>query len=72
MHDDFSEGGMFSFDDIDRKNINKINIRTAKDGKLKTIEMVTYSLELVHDTSIAPNDNISRSPGFEVIFGAVV
>ena len=72
MYDNFSEGGIFFFDAIDRKNINKINIRAARDGKVKTIEMVTYLLELVYDISIAPNDNISSSPGFEVIFCAVV
>ena len=69
---DEGDGGVFLFDDTDKENINKVHFRGLNTYREKGVEMVAYLLELAYDLAIAPRDNISSSPGFETIFGAVV
>lgn len=69
---DEGDGGVFLFDDTDKENINKVHFRGLNTFREKDVEMVAYLLELAYDLAIAPRDNISSSPGFETIFGAVV
>ena len=69
---DISDGGIFTFSKEDKANIMSINFRGKENWSEKAVEMIAYLLELMLDISIAPKDNISSSPGFEVIFGVVV
>ena len=66
---DESDGGVFLFNNADKENINKVNFRGLNTFKEKAIEMIAYLLELAFDISIAPRDNISSSPGFELPLG---
>ena len=69
---DISDGGIFVFSKEDKTNIMSINFRGKENWPEKAVEMIAYLLELMLDISIAPKDNISSSPGFEVIFGVVI
>ena len=69
---DEESGGIFSFDDIDKTNISKVNFRGDKNKEDKAIEMIAYQLELAYDLAICVNDNISVSGGFEPLLGATV
>ena len=66
-----NSSGIFLFDEVDKENINEINFRGNLNEKEKKIELIAYLIELVFDLCISPKNNISSSPGFEVIFGAV-
>ena len=72
LTNDMSSNGLLSFDKEDEKNISKVNFRNAHTMEQKKIEMVAYLIEIVYDISICPADNISVSPGYEPICGAVV
>ena len=69
---DISDGGIFTFSKEDKANIMSVNFRGKENWSEKAVKMIAYLLELMLDISIAPKDNISSSPGFEVIFGVVV
>ena len=66
------DGGIYSFDDVDKKNIAKVKFRNSTTIEQKQIEMIAYLLELVYDLCICMTDNVSVSPGFKPIIGAVV
>ena len=72
MSNDFNNGGIFFFDSIDTSNIEKLRSSGGIDTIDKKVELVAYLVELAFDLMICPRDNISSSPGFELIFGAVV
>ena len=69
---DIADGGIFVFSKEDKANIMSVNFRGKENWSEKAVEMVAYLLELILDIAISPKDNISSSPGFEVIFGVVV
>ena len=72
ISEDASNGGIFSFDVVDKENIAKLNFRGHLTTKERARELVSYLLELVYDLAISPRDNVSKSLGFESILGAVV
>ena len=69
---DISDGGIFSFDNVDKENIGKVNFRGHDKLQSKMLEMVSYLVEVGYDIAISPRDNVSSSPKFEPLLGAVV
>jgi hypothetical protein len=64
-----SGNGIFKWSDASRKRIQVLKWN-GDNNERKPIHMVGYLVELVYDLSIAPNNNISGSPGFELPLGS--
>ena len=62
----------FFYNESNEKNIERLKMRGNLNTKQNKIELIVYLIELMFDLIIAPRDNISSSPGFESIFGAIV
>ena len=69
---DISDGGIFTFSEADRENIKRINFRGKDKWSEKAVDMVVYLLDIVLDILISSKNNVLSSPGFKVIFGAIV
>jgi hypothetical protein len=56
------------------ERIGAVKFANANDLKAKQFHMVGYLRELVYDLALAPGDNVSQLPGFEIpfcVFGGV-
>jgi hypothetical protein len=51
------------------ERIGAVNFLGAKDLEAKQLHMVGYLCELVYDLALAPDQNVSQSPGFETPLG---
>ena len=69
---DISDGGIFSFDKIDKINIEKINFCGHNNLQTKILEMVSYIIEIGYNIAICPRDNISDSPWIEPLLGTIL
>ena len=65
----FDEGGIFSFEDNEKKNIDAQKRSGRGTTMLKKIDMIAYLVELAYDLAISPVDNVSQNPGFESCLG---
>ena len=69
MTSDVSNGGIFSFEEIEIRKMSEINMRGRHTKEAKMIDMIAYLAELAYDLAICSVDNISSNPGFESILG---
>jgi hypothetical protein len=61
--------GIFVWSKEVLERIGAVNFSGAKDLEAKQLHMVGYLCELVYDLALAPDDNVSQSPGFETPLG---
>ena len=64
-----SGSSLFNWSAASQKRIKALKWNGDTDER-KRIHMVGYLIELVYDLSIAPNNNVSGSPGFELPLGS--
>jgi hypothetical protein len=61
--------GIFVWSKEVLERIGAVNFSGAKDLEAKQLHMVGYLCELVYDLALAPDQNVSQSPGFETPLG---
>jgi len=62
---DFEYGGLFLYNEFEKKKIDESNKAGRTTTVLKRNDMIAYLIELAYELAISPLDNISDSPGFE-------
>ena len=63
---DVEDGGVFCFDKDALEHMDKLNYRSGRVSlKDKQKDMLGYLWELAYDLCLAPDNNISESPGLE-------
>ena len=62
---DFCEGGIFIYNEHDKKKINASNKAGRSTTALKRIDVIGYLIELAYDLCISQINNVSDNPGFE-------
>ena len=61
-------GGIFSFDENEKKKIDALRLRGRTTSALKREDMVACLVELAY-ICISPTNNVSQNPGFESCLG---
>ena len=63
---DFDNGGLFLFNNFEKKKIDESNKAGQTTSMLKRNDTIAYLIAFAYDLAIPPLDNISDSPGFEL------
>ena len=62
---EYEQGGIFLFNENEKKRINASNKAGRNTTALKRIDMIAYLIEIAYDIAISPVHNVSDNPGFE-------
>ena len=68
---DVSEGGLLLLTADDKKNIKSSMSNLKCRDITKFHHILAYQVELGYDLAISPDNNISKSPGFESVLGVI-
>ena len=66
---EIDNGGIFDFNDKEKKKINSLNMRGCHTLTMKQVDMIAYLFELAYDVMICQFDNVSNNPGLESVLG---
>ena len=66
---DCKEGGVLILNEEEKKSI-KLSMKNLKCSELEKFHnILAYQIELGYDLALSPDNNVSKSPGFESVLG---